>query len=68
MNIYDFIDNFSEADLYDADKRRLMEAARVTIARMYFEDLYEEDMSEVSAIMNASYYELAQLKLEGLKV
>lgn len=68
MTLYEFIENFQEDDLFNADKRRIMEIAQIAIARFYFEDLYNEDMSEWFSITNANYYELAQEKLKGLKV
>jgi hypothetical protein len=68
MTLYEFIEDFTEDDLFNADKRRIMEIAQMTIARFYFEDLYNEDMSELVSVVNANYYELAQGKLKGLKV
>ena len=68
MTLYEFIEDFTEDDLFNADKRRIMEIAQMTIARFYFEDLYNEDMSELFSVVNANYYELAQDKLKGLKI
>jgi hypothetical protein len=68
MTLYEFIEDFTEDDLFNANKRRIMEIAQMTIARFYFEDLYNEDMSELFSVVNANYYELAQDKLKGLKI
>lgn len=68
MTLYEFIEDFKEEDLYDADKRRMLEVAVTTIARFYFEDLYNEDISTVWSCVNANYYEMAYEKLYGLKI
>lgn len=66
--MYEFIENFSEEDLFDANKRMVMQICLLTVAKIYFQDLFDEDMSELASIANAYYYELAREKLEGLKV
>lgn len=63
MNIFDFIDSFSEDDIFDADKRRRLEVACTTLARFHFDDIYEEDLSSVASLINANYYEMAKSKL-----
>lgn len=68
MLVYEFIENFSEEDLFDADKRMVMRICLTTVAKIYFEDLFNEDLSHVDSIINANYYELAREKLEGLKI
>lgn len=67
MKLYEMVESFKKDDLLNTDRRRLMEVAFSMIARFYFEDLYEEDMSSVESIVNANYYQLAKEKLYGYK-
>lgn len=61
MNIFEFIDSFSHKDLFDSDKRRVMEKCETALARIVFEGLYREDLSEI--VDQVNYYEVAREKL-----
>ena len=68
MTTYEFIESFTEDDLFDADKRMIMRICFENVAKIYFQDLFDEDLSDVASIVNANYYELAKEKLEGLRI
>lgn len=61
MNIFEFIDNFNHRDLFDSDKRKVLEKCEIALARIVFEGLYREDLSEI--VDQVNYYEVAREKL-----
>lgn len=58
MNIFEFIDNFKSQDLFDRDKRIILEKINVYLARIVFEGLLKEDFSEI--VDHVNYYELTK--------
>jgi len=61
MTIFEFIDCFGHQDLFDYDKRSILEKCEIALAREVFEGLYNEDLSEV--IDQVNYYEVVREKL-----
>lgn len=63
--IYNFIEEFAPDDIFDADMRTGLERSMILCARIYFEDLYQEDF-DLNSYINAGYYGIAKDKLYAM--